>query len=110
MAAHPPPPPGAERRVHPRKDVFAQVEILRDEGVMIVAVLNVSLGGAFFELSEPGLIVPGDRVKVHLTSGERDAVQPAKVVRLVDGPPRGFAVAGQDRTPETLAVLSLLMR
>lgn len=108
MAAHPPPAPGAERRVHPRKDVFAQVEVAQGQNVMICAVLNVSLGGAFLELSEPGLIESGDRVTVHLSAGERDAVQAGKVVRIVDG--RGFAVMWTERKPETLGVLSALMR
>ncbi len=77
---------------------------------MVVAVLNLSLGGAFFELAEPGLVKPGDRVTVHLAAGEKAAVQAARVVRIVEGPTRGFAVSWLGRTPETLAVLSILMR
>jgi hypothetical protein len=108
VSIHPPPPPGAEQRQYERKDVFAQVELrVPDVGVMIVAVLNLSLGGAFFELEEDGVLHPGDGITVHLTAGEQEATQAARVVRTVPG--KGFAVMWQDRLPETLAVLSILM-
>jgi hypothetical protein len=51
--AKPPPPPGAERRQHPRYDVLAQVEIRGGEDTLVVPVRNISVGGLYVDLEEP---------------------------------------------------------
>jgi hypothetical protein len=90
--------------------VLAQVELrLPEAGVLVVAVLNLSLGGALFELPEPGLVKPGDRVTVHLAAERHQAVQAARVVRVIEGARPAFAVAWQGTRPDTLAVLAILM-
>lgn len=109
VSAFPPPPPGAERRIHARKDVLAQVELLRGETVVIACVNNVSLGGAFL-LHDDDDVALGEQVKVHLTAGGVDTVQAAKVVRVSTSTPRGFAVVWIDAHARTFAVIERLMR
>lgn len=109
VSSFPPPPPGAERRIYERKDVLAQVELMRGEAVVIASVNNVSLGGAFLLHSDEDVSL-GERVRVHLSAGAVDAVQDAKVVRISRTEPQGFAVAWIDATARTYAVLERLMR
>jgi len=78
--------------------------------VLVVAALNLSLGGAFLELPAGDDVAVGDRLRVHLSAGAVDAVQDAKVVRRTDGPPRGMAVAWVDPRPRTFAVIEQMLR
>jgi hypothetical protein len=109
MSAFPPPPPGAERRVHVRKDVEAQVELQRGDAVVIAYVNNLSLGGAFLLHSDDDVVM-GELVRVHISSGTVDVVQDAKIVRISTQEPRGFAVAWIEPRARTYAVIERLMR
>jgi len=88
--------------------VLAQIELLRAEAVIVVSVNNVSLGGAF--LLHDDDVTLGEHVRVHLSAGSVDAVQDAKIVRVSQGTPRGFAVMWIDAHARTFAVLERLMR
>lgn len=109
VSAFPPPPPGAERRAHPRIDVLVQVGLERGDAMMIVSVANLSRGGAFLVHGGDDVAL-GERVHVHLAAGGLDVVQEAKVVRLSRGTPRGFAVRWLDAQERTLAVIEQLVR
>ena len=93
MSRFPPPPPGAERRVHPRHDVVVSVEVAHDDVVVIAALTDISHGGAFIELSDPDAVSVGVRVRVHLSVGGHDVCEEAKVVRVTTGAHAGFALA-----------------
>ncbi len=56
--AKPPPPPGSERRVHPRFEVLAQVEIRGGENTLVVPVRNISVGGLYVDLDDHDLGTP----------------------------------------------------
>jgi hypothetical protein len=105
----PPPPPGAERRVHERKNVLAQVELERGDQVVIASIHNVSLGGAFLLHGDDDVAL-GEKVRVHMAAGTAEAVQDARVVRVSRAEPRGFAVKWVDPTARTYAVVERLMR
>ena len=85
------------------------VELEWDAEVIVTAVLNLSMGGAFLELPTGHAVTQGERVHVHLSVGERTTRQAAQVVRISDGPPRGFAAAWSAPTAETLAVVAILL-
>ena len=93
MSRFPPPPPGAERRVHPRHDVVVSVEVAHDDVVAIASLVNISHGGAFLELSDPDAVSVGVRVRVHVAVGGHVARERAKVVRVTTGAHAGFALA-----------------
>jgi hypothetical protein len=105
----PPPPPGAERRVHERKDVFAQVELEWGNAVLIASVNNVSLGGAFLLHADDDVGV-GETVQVYLSAGTAEAVQEARVVRVSKAEPRGFAIKWIEPTARTYAMVERLMK
>lgn len=105
----PPPPPGAERRVHARKDVLTQVELEHGERVVIASISNLSLGGAFLLHTDDDVAL-GEKVRVHLAAGTVEAVQDARVVRVSRAEPHGFAVKWIDPTARTYAVVERLMR
>jgi hypothetical protein len=109
MCRFPPPAPGAERRVHERKDVFAQVELEFGDAVVVAAVDNVSLGGAFLAHPDEDVAI-GEIVRVHLAAGAVETVQEAKVVRVSRGAHAGFAVSWIAPTSRTYAVIERLMR
>ena len=106
VSQFPPPPPGAERRVHVRKDVLAQIQLSRGDEVVITMVNNLSLGGAFL-LHEGGGIATGEVVEVTLSHDEVEVVQRAKVVRVAG---TGVAVAWIDPRARTYAIIERLMR
>lgn len=106
VSQFPPPPPGAERRVHVRKDVLAQIQLSHGDEVVITMVNNLSLGGAFL-LHEGGGLAVGEVVEVTLSHDEVEVVQRAKVVR-VNG--SGVAVAWIDPRARTYAIIERLMR
>lgn len=93
MSRFPPPPPGAERRVHARHDVVVSVEVAHDDVVAIASLVNISHGGAFLELSDPDAVSVGVRVRVHVAVGGYVAREKAKVVRVTTGAHAGFALA-----------------
>lgn len=93
MNRFPPPPPGAERRVHPRHDVMVSVEVAHDDVIVIAALTNISHGGAFIELPDPEPVAVGVRVRIHVAVAGHDVVEEAKVVRVSRGVPAGFALA-----------------
>jgi hypothetical protein len=105
----PPPPPGAERRVHERKDVLAQVELDQGGHVVIASINNLSLGGAYLLHTDDDVAI-GEKVRVHMAAGTIEAVQEARVVRVSRAEPRGFAVKWVDPTARTYAVVERLMR
>lgn len=93
MNRFPPPPPGAERRVHPRLDVVVSVEVAHDDAVAIASLVNISHGGAFIELSDPEAVAIGVRVKVHVAAGGHRTAEEARVIRVTTGEHAGFAIA-----------------
>jgi PilZ domain len=107
MTRFPPPPPGAERRVHTRHDVLVSVEVAHEDTVAIASLVNVSHGGAFLELSDSEMTI-GVRVRVHLASGDHELSQDAKVVRVTTGEHAGFAVAWIDPGAAIAAVVDQL--
>lgn len=109
MCPFPPPPPGAERRIHERKDVLAQVELERGNAVVIASINNLSLGGAFL-LHDDEDVALGEKVRVHMAAGSVEAVQEARVVRVSRTEPCGFAVRWIDPTARTFAIVERLMR
>ncbi len=109
VSPFPPPPPGAERRRHDRIDVLAQVELEFGDAVVVAAVDNISLGGAFLAHPDEEVAL-GEIVRVHLTAGAVDTVQEAKVVRVSRGAHAGFAVSWIGPTARTYAVIERLMR
>lgn len=92
MSRFPPPPPGAERREHPRHDVVVSVEVAHDDVVAIASLVNISHGGAFIELADPDLVATGVRVRVHVSAGGHSAAEEARIVRVTAGEHAGFAV------------------
>jgi hypothetical protein len=109
VSPFPPPPPGAERRIHERKDVLAQVDLEFGDAVVIASVDNISLGGAYLAHPDEDVAV-GEIVRVHLSVGGVDVVQEAKVVRVSRGERAGFAVRWLAPTARTYAVVERLMR
>jgi hypothetical protein len=109
VSAFPPPPPGAERRIHERRDVLAQVELECRDQVVIASINNLSLGGAFL-LHEDDDVAVGEKVRVHMAAGAVESVQEARVVRVSRAAPAGFAVAWIDPTARTFAIVERLMR
>ena len=97
----PPPPPGSERRQHPRYEVLAQVEISGNEATLVLPVRDISAGGISVGLDDDGSVDfrLGDRVAVFLDAGVESDGRPlhvtvdAEVVRL----PRGDG--GRDARP-----------
>lgn len=94
----PPPPPGSERRQHPRYEVLAQVEISdTEEATLVVPVRDISAGGISVGLDGDGAtgdtihLAPGERVTVFLDAGVESDGRPlhvtvdAEVVRIHDG-------------------------
>jgi hypothetical protein len=92
-----------------RKDVMAQVELLRDDAVVVASINNLSLGGAFLLHPDDDVAV-GEGVRVHLAAGALTAVQEARVVRVRRDEPRGFAVAWIAPGAEVRALLELMLR
>lgn len=109
MCPFPPPPPGAERRAHPRKDVVAQIQLTHGDEVIITMVNNLSLGGAFL-LHDGDDITAGELVQVTLSAGEIEVAQAAKVVRVSGAEPRGIAVAWIEPRARTYAIIERLMK
>ncbi|MBZ0234791.1 MAG: PilZ domain-containing protein [Deltaproteobacteria bacterium] len=109
MSAFPPPPPGAERRAHVRKDVMVVVELEWGSDLVVACATNLSLGGAFFLHPDDDVVV-GEIVRVHLTAGSVEAVQEARVVRVSRGALAGFAVSWIQPTARTFSVIERLMR
>jgi hypothetical protein len=105
----PPPPPGAERRVHERRDVLAQVELERGDQVVIASINNLSLGGAFLLHPDEDVGV-GEKVRVHMAAGSVEVIQEARVVRVSRGEHPGFAVKWVDPSARTYAIVERLMR
>ncbi|HVV83158.1 MAG TPA: PilZ domain-containing protein [Kofleriaceae bacterium] len=93
MTRFPPPPPGAERRAHPRHDVVVSVELAHDDTIAIASLLNISHGGAFVELDDLEAIAIGVRVRIQLAVDGLRASELARVVRVSSGAPTGFALA-----------------
>jgi hypothetical protein len=93
MTRFPPPPPGAERRVHQRHDVTVAVEVAHDDTIAIASLTNISHGGAFIELGDVDVVSVGVRVRIQLSFGGHDVSEEAKVVRVSAGSPAGFALA-----------------
>lgn len=97
----PPPPPGSERRQHPRYEVLAQVEISGNEATLVLPVRDISAGGISVGLDEGGSIDfnLGDRVAVFLDAGVESNGRPlhvtvdAEVVRIPGGREARPAVA-----------------
>lgn len=109
MHHFPPPPPGAERRTHPREDVLAQVELSWGDAVVITMVNNLSLGGAFL-LHDGDDVAVGEEIIVQLSSENVEVAQRAKVVRVTTSEPRGFAVSWIEPRARTYAIIERLMR
>jgi len=106
VSQFPPPPPGAERRLHVRKDLLAQIQLNHGDEVVITMVNNLSLGGAFL-LHEGGGLATGELVEVTLSHDEVEVVQRARVVR-VNG--SGVAVAWIEPRARTYAIIERLMK
>jgi hypothetical protein len=68
--AKPPPPPGSERRQHPRFEVLAQVEIRGGENTLVVPVRNISVGGLYVDLDDHDPAVLG----ASLAAGQRATI------------------------------------
>lgn len=109
MQPFPPPPPGAERRIHPRQDIYAQVELSWGEAIVIAMVNNLSLGGAFL-LHDGDDVAVGEEIVVQLSSDDVEVAQPAKVVRVSTSEPRGFAVSWVEPRARTYAIIERIMR
>jgi hypothetical protein len=105
---HPPPPPGAERRHHPRHPVEAAVALTHRGVIVLTSIIDASLGGAFVAAPDDLEIAVGQRVTIDLGK-HTPILQEARVVRVVAGPPRGFAVAWGAASRETLAALRALL-
>lgn len=110
MTRFPPPPPGAERRVHARHDVLVSVEVAHDDTVAIGSLVNVSHGGAFIEVPDAEPIPVGVRVRLHIVDGSADLAQDARVVRVSAGVPSGFAVTWIEPGPVLAAVVDQLVK
>jgi hypothetical protein len=93
MTRFPPPPPGAERRAHPRHDVVVSVSVAHDDTVAIATLVNVSQGGAFVEVADFDALAVGVRVRLGIAAGGKDVKAEARVVRATSGPHAGFALA-----------------
>lgn len=108
MKRFPPPPPGAERRQHPRHDVVVSVEVAHEDVVAIASLVNISHGGAFIELHDPDAVATGVRVRVHLAVAGHVAAQEARIVRVTTGEHAGFAVSWIEPAPATTAIVEHL--
>ena len=106
--SHPPPPPGAERRQHPRAPVEAAVSLSHGDLIVLTSIVDASLGGAFVAAPDDLVVAVGDLVVIDFGKTKR-ILQEARVVRVVAGPPRGFAVAWREASRETLAALRALL-
>lgn len=105
MTRFPPPPPGAERRAHPRYPVVVAVEIAHDDAITVASLVDLSHGGAFLELADPDAVSPGVRVRVHLAVDGHDVDAEGKVVRVTTGANAGCAVAWTAPSPAVAAVV-----
>ena len=106
--SHPPPPPGAERRQHPRHPVEASIKLTRGDLIVLTSIIDASLGGAFVASPDDLEVAVGDVVVVDL-GHHTPILQSARVVRVAAGPPRGFALAGREASRETVAALRALL-
>lgn len=106
--SHPPPPPGAERRQHPRAPVEAAVTLTHGELIVLTSIVDASLGGAFITAPDDLEVAVGDNVVIDFGKTKR-ILQEARVVRVVAGPPRGFAVAWREASRETLSALRVIL-
>ena len=105
MTRFPPPPPGAERRAHPRYPVVVAVQVAHDDAVALASLVDLSHGGAFLELADPSAVELGVRVRVHIAVDGLDVNEEAKVVRVTRGSPAGCAVAWTAPGPAVAAVV-----
>lgn len=97
----PPPAPPRELRLHPRVDLFAQVQVSKQSEVYIMSTANISRGGLFVsgDPREYPELVEGATVELVVFAGEDLGVEDARlrgrVVRVVpagQGPLPGFGV------------------
>ncbi len=106
--SHPPPPPGAERRQHPRAAVEAAVTLTHGDLIVLTSIVDASLGGAFIAAPDDLAVAVGDLVVIDFGK-TKPVLQEARVVRVVAGPPRGFAVAWREASRDTLAALRVIL-
>ncbi len=106
--SHPPPPPGAERRQHPRAAVEAAVTLTHGDLIVLTSLVDASLGGAFIAAPDDLAVAVGDLVVIDFGK-TKPVLQEARVVRVVAGPPRGFAVAWREASRDTLAALRVIL-
>lgn len=106
--SHPPPPPGAERRQHPRAPVEAAVTLSHGDLIVLTSIMDASLGGAFIAAPDDLVVAVGDLVVIDFGKTKR-ILQEARVVRVVAGPPRGFAVAWREASRDTLSALRVIL-
>ena len=108
--SHPPPPPGAERRQHPRAPVEAAVTLTHGDLIVLTSIVDASLGGAFIAVPREFDLAPALGTTVTIDLGKATPIlQEARVVRVVEGPPRGIAVAWRAATPATVTALRALL-
>lgn len=109
MPRFPPPPPGAERRAHPRHDVVVAVQVAHDDTIAIASLANVSQGGAFVEVVDFDALAVGVKVRLQLAARGREVHAEAKVVRVTTGAHAGFALAWIGPTPALRKLIDQLV-
>lgn len=109
MTRFPPPPPGAERRVHARQDVVVSVEVAHDDTVAIASLVNISLGGAFIEVADVDALAVGVRVRLALAALGKSLRAEGRIVRVTQGARTGFAMAWIAPTPALRKLIGRLM-
>ncbi|ACY16715.1 PilZ domain-containing protein [Haliangium ochraceum] len=94
-----PPPPGSERRQHPRYELLVQVELRGDDTTWLVPMRNISAGGAYVELESPDAGAPqlvlaaGERVTVFIDLDAAELEGAAADALPADAPPELLSLA-----------------
>ena len=89
---------GAERRVHERYEVIAQVEVNASDDVLLLALKNISLGGALLQVPDAAQFSTGDELSAFVDlsddAGDNLAVNlEAEVIRSIHEPGSEAAIA-----------------
>lgn len=103
MTKYPPPPPGAEKRRHPRfENLFASVHLARGDETLVLTVRNLSLGGTAVAADSNDLswLTVGTSHEVLLFDAAHDGIEPVRLMAtVVRRDPGGVAFMWDDRDP-----------